>query len=287
MANTYVYYNKVKDLYSANIVDYSPFKPFRNWNISNLEDLSARSAISVIANGKDTVVYELNKNRIVPIASLTKLITAYVVMEHYNMNDIIVITQEAVDMPEISGSLTAGEQLKVQDLVYSMLVESSNDATHALAHEKGINEFVRLMNETAKELDLNYTHFVNPIGLDPEFELLSHNYSTAYDLGILAHKILEKHPEIFEITKNDSIEIYYADGRFHHKAENTNLILDKYPNMLGGKTGKTDMAGECLLVVMPQPRSEDGYVINIILGSSNRFSDMQKLLNWQQSAFIW
>ena len=287
MAKTYVYYNKTKDLYNANIIDYSHFKPFRNWNVSNLEDLSARSAISIVANGEDTVVYEMNKDRIVPIASLTKLMTAYVVMENYNMNDIIVITQEAVDKLEITGNLTAGEQIKVQDLLYSMLVESSNDATYALAADMGIDNFVFEMNQTAKELNLNYTHFVNPIGLDPEFELLSHNYSTAYNLGILAHKILKKYPEIFEITKNESIDVYYADGRFHHKAENTNLILEEYPNMLGGKTGKTDMAGECLLVIMPQPKNDKGYVINVILGSSDRFSDMQRLLNWQKIAFIW
>ena len=287
MAKTYVYYNRTKDLYSANIVDYSHFKPFRNWNISDLQDLSARSAISIVANGKDTIVYELNKDRIVPIASLTKLMTAYVVLDNYLLDDVVVITQEAVDVPEISGILTAGEQIKVKDLLYSMLVESSNDAAYALASDMGLDSFMFEMNETAKDLGLDYTHFVNPIGLDPEFELLSHNYSTAHDLGLLAHKILQDKPEIFEITKNEDIDIYYADGRFHHKAENTNLILDNYPDMLGGKTGNTDMAGECLLVVMPHPKHKGGYVINIILGSSDRFGDMEKILNWQKIAFIW
>jgi serine-type D-Ala-D-Ala carboxypeptidase (penicillin-binding protein 5/6) len=287
MAKTYVYYNRTKDLYSANIIDYSHFKPFRNWKISDLQDLTARSAISIVANGKDTVVYELNKDRIVPIASLTKLMTAYVVLDNYLLDDIIVITQEAVDVPELSGTLTAGEQIKVKDLLYSMLVESSNDAAYALAADMGMDDFIFEMNRTAKKLELDYTHFVNPIGLDPEFEILSHNYSTAYDLGLLAHRILDDKPEIFEMTRNEEVDLYYADGRFHHKAKNTNAILDNYPTMLGGKTGTTNMAGQCLLVIMPQPKHQGGYIINVILGSTNRFSDMEKILNWQTKAFIW
>jgi len=154
--------------------------------------LSARSAISIVANGKDTIVYELNKDRIVPIASLTKLMTAYVVLDNYLLNDVIVITQEAVDVPEISGTLTAGEQIKVKDLLYSMLVESSNDAAFALANDyNGISEeeFVSLMNLKAQEIGLENTYFINPTGLDV---VDGSNYSSAKDLVVLTTYLFKR-----------------------------------------------------------------------------------------------
>ncbi len=174
-----------------------------------------------------------------------------------------------------------------------MLVESSNDAARALAEIIGEKKFVGLMNSEIKKIGIKHTHFVDPIGLDPDFPNQAYNYSTADDLAKFVQYILEqaktdaKIAKIFEITKNTEHMILLSNGNQHHKAQTTDKLLEEFPNIVGGKTGQTPKAKQCLLIILPQPKSEQGYLVSIILGSNNRFGEMKQIINWLEKGFIW
>lgn len=257
----------------------------------SLKDLKivSKSAISVLINNQkeEGVVFEKNTDLELPIASLTKLMTALVVFEVneiYNLSQLITITKEAVDQDENYGQLKSGETLSIKELLYIMLIESSNDAAFALTEPAsgpetgGPESFVNLMNFKAKNLGLGNTYFFNSTGLEPDKPEGHLNYSTAKDLVRLTKYILEKYPQIFEITRNQNYRVLKPDGSLHHFiSENTNELLPEIPEIIGGKTGFTDMAGECFLLVLKAPKNS-GYFINIILGSEYRFEEMREII---------
>ena len=92
--------------------------------------------------------------------------------------------------------------------------------------------------------------------------------------------------KIIEMMRKEEHDIVLANGNFHHKAISTNKILDEFPDMLGAKTGQTPKAKQCFLVILPKPKGE-GYLINVILGSDDRFKEMKKIINWLNKAFVW
>ncbi len=299
VVNEYVYWQRTKDIYNVALIDapidYSYFKPFRNWEVGDLEDIEAGAAITLVSSTKENknrVIFEKNASKILPIASLSKIMTAYIVIKNYNLEDTKIITQEIVNTEENKGQFSVGEEFTAKELLYSALVESSNDAARALEDIMGRKEFMNLMNSEAKEMGLSRTHFVDPIGLDPDFPDEGYNYSSAKEFALLvSHIILESQEnpqleQIFEIMRTQEHEILLSDGRFHHTAYNTNKLLDKFPDIIASKTGQTPRAGQCLLVVLPQPKG-DGYIINIILNSNDRFGEMEKIINWLEHAFIW
>jgi D-alanyl-D-alanine carboxypeptidase len=290
----YISGQAIKNLYLAEMarrpVDYSFLKPFRNWKIENPE-IEATSALSLfLKENSQKTLFEKEKNKPLPIASLTKLLTAYLVIKNYDLESKVKITKKAIETEEDTGNFKPGEVFYVKDLLYSMLMESSNDAAMALAQIMGEKKFVRLMNLEAKKIGLTNTHFVDPIGLDPDFLGQGYNFSTAKDLATLIQFLIEeakrdqKTALIWEILKTKEYKLYKARGGFHHKVVSTNKILDKFPDIFGGKTGYTPMAKECFVLVLKDKR---GYFINIILGSKDRFGEMEKLINWINKAYIW
>ncbi len=293
----YSYWQNTRDIYSASLisrpVDYSFLKPFRAWNIPALENLSARSsAIMVASEPSERFIFEKNSNKIVPIGSISKLLTAYVTLNNYNLDEAITISEEAQNTIGIRGYFSAGERITVNDLLHSMLIESSNDSAKALADAIGEQEFIRQMNEVVEKIGLQYTYFSGPIGLDVSSQGGSYNYSTARELGMLVSYLLkeaetnEKVATIFEATRLKEYDVGYSDGRFHHTAHTTNRIIEEFPEFVTAKTGHTPLAGQCLIMVKPHPKNQ-GYVIYVILGSGNRFEDMRKIINWSQEAFLW
>ncbi len=297
IANEYLYWKKTKDIYTAAIVsapvDYSFLKPFRNWKIGELEGINAKSAISLVTDsGNPRIIFDKSPEQIMPIASLTKLLTAYISLQNYDLNQEVVVSQRAVDTEENTGALKVGEKFTVDQLLHTMLIESNNDAARVLAEIMGERQFINLMNQEMEKIGLKYTHFVDPIGLDPDFLGQGYNYSTANDLAMLIRYILQeadKNPKIakiFEITRNQKYQITLANGRPHHEAINTNKLLAEFPDTFGAKTGQTPIAGQCLLVILPQPKNK-GHIINIILDSNDRFKDMENIINWINSAFVW
>jgi D-alanyl-D-alanine carboxypeptidase len=235
-------------------------------------EIEAESAISMWLNEEEKILFEKEADKSLPIASLTKLMTSYIVLEYYpDLSQNIEIPQEAVFQEGDFGNLKVGEKLLVKDLLHIMLIESSNDAAFALTEIIGKDGFVNLMNLEAKYLGMENTNFVDPSGISIE------NRSSSKDLIILTKELLDK-PLIWEILQKPEFDLYKEDGVFHHKLVNTNELLNKIPGILGGKTGYTLEAKGCFLLVLKAPQGQ-GYIVNVILGTDERFGEMEKLIN--------
>lgn len=260
---------------------------------SENSEISAQSIISVLidSQGKEEIIFEKDISKKLPIASLTKLMTALIVLETYDIDQEVIISKKAMEQPEEKGMLSPGENLSVENLLHIMLIESSNDAAYALAEGKivgqeeciGEEKFVEMMNLKAKDLGLGNTYFINSVGIGETDEI--EHYSTSEDLVKLSQYIMKEYPQIFEISRKKSYEVLNSDGSLHHFiASNTNKLLDLPTKtwwgieMIGCKTGWTPEAQGCLLLVM-EKENQDGYLINVILGSEDRFEEMKKLIN--------
>jgi len=274
----------------ANQMEFAQFirdiKPLRDNTVADLE-INAKAVISILLNdhGGEKVLFEKNPEEALPIASLSKLTTVDVILKNYDLTKEIVITKEAVSQEENFGKLKVDDVLTVEQLLYPLLMESSNDAAFALANDyDGVDEkvFVEMMNEDARDLGLNNTHFVNSSGLDPsETEPKEKiNVSSARDLSQLT-KYLLKTPLVWEILSTPKIILY------GETLVSTNKLLGVMPGIIGGKTGYTDTALGCFVLVTEAPNSK-GQIINIILGTPNdRFGEMKKLINWTDQAYQW
>ncbi|MBZ9569445.1 D-alanyl-D-alanine carboxypeptidase [Patescibacteria group bacterium] len=236
--------------------------------------IQAESVVSVWIkpDGEEKILFEKEIEKVLPIASLAKLMTANVVLEYYpDLSQTIEISQEAVFQTEDFGDLKIGERLSVKDLLYIMLIESSNDAAFALTEIIGEEGFVGLMNLEAKFLGMENSYSVDSTGISSE------NRSSVKDLIILTKHLLER-PLIWEILGEPEFDLYGPDGVFHHKLLNTNELLGEIPQTVGGKTGFLPEAKGCFLLVLKAPKNK-GFLINVILGSENKFEEMKKLIN--------
>ena len=249
------------------------------YKVQEEPQMSAESAILVEINkqGEEQMVFKKNEKEKMAIASLTKLMTGLVALEFYQPKLETKISEKAVSQPEQTGFLKIGERLKVEDLLYIALIESSNDAAFALAEIIKQESFVDLMNLKAEDIGLKDTHFFNSNGIDGG--AFDTNYSTAEDLIKLAKYVWIKRPLIVEILSNKKYSLYLENGRLHHIIYNTNTLLGENPKIISGKTGFTSKAGECLLLFFKGEKAEN-YYIAIVLNSQNRFEDMKKLIKY-------
>lgn len=264
--------------------------PARNAEINDIgpQELSASSAFVVWTdnNGRRKALFQKNAGEKLPIASVSKLMVANIVLNNYDLSDVVEIDKEAVAREENFGNLKVGERLSVHNLLYILLMESSNDAAWALAERMGINNFVREMNREAGELNLSDTYFINPNGVDPDIPNGPFNYSTARDLSKLAQALYEEKPFVWDILGLSAFDLYMPDGNFHHTLRNTNELIGRVPRLIGGKTGWTPIAKGCLILLQRGPNNQ-GIIIYVILGSDDRFGEMTKLVNWTNQAWNW
>ncbi|MBZ1356706.1 MAG: serine hydrolase [Candidatus Nealsonbacteria bacterium] len=268
--------------------------PLRNWDVPTpIIGASGFLVASIEPEGKPKILFDKNRTQRLPIASIAKLMTAVIVLEEYNLNEVIAITEEAFLKDHMrTNVLYPGETYKVKDLLYASLIESSNTAAHALAQRAtapyyqpiSANLFVNRMNQKAVTLGMNNTRFINPSGLDPANPRDVAGYSTPDDLLILAEYLLKK-PKIWEILSIKEFNLKTNEGSFKYIMSNTNGLLDE-PGIIGGKTGQTARARGCLFMVSKNPKSE-GYLISIILGSQDRFGETRTLLRTAKEAFHW
>jgi len=253
-------------------------------------DVSAKAFLSVFVydNGKAKQLAQEDSYVPLPIASITKLMTALTTIEEYDIEQKVQITREALEVEGRSGNFLLGDVFTVQDLLYPLLMESSNDAAVALASLAGEEEFVDLMNFNARSLGLSQTSFSNPTGLDPKDPGAPVSYSTAQDVATLSMYLLRSHPEIFDILSQKEFALYTPDNQYHHTISNTNILLNDtewQTKIIGGKTGWTILARGTLLHVVRGPRN--GIIISVILGSEDRFADMKMLLSWVYESYVW
>ena len=235
---------------------------------------SARAVL--VATGAGEVLYERNAERELPMASITKLMTAIVVLERKRPRDLMTVRETAAGVGESSVHLQVGEKLSVRDLLAAALIQSANDAAFALAAGTAgdVSEFVALMNAKARQLGLTHTHFVRPDGLD-----VPGHYSSARDVLKLARVAMKK-PLVRRLVAMQSATI--AGGR---SLFSWNDLLGRYPGLFGVKTGHTDAAGWCEVAAA---RRDGVTIYTVVLGSptrAQRNADLARLLAWGQDFF--
>ncbi len=242
---------------------------------------TARSVLLVDVNSMADL-YEYNADLRLPMASLTKLMTALIIIENHNLDDIVDISKVSSVTEGSTMHLRYAEKLTVRKLLKGLLMNSGNDAAVALAqyHSGTVYAFVNEMNARAKELFMTQTHFVNPHGLDS-----SVHYSSSRDLSVLARKLWQ-HKEIRTIVNTQfdtvfsefftvSVDGEEKDIQIEHQLKNTNKLLGGNFHVHGMKTGTTPNAGQCLLLAIEK---DNKFYFLVILGSSDRYQDARNIL---------
>lgn len=239
-----------------------------------LDSLSASAYITARGGMPVETRYEKNSHERRAPASLTKVMTAVIVMEQIPENEIVTITDHAVATEGVAGRVLAGERFRADDLMKMMLIVSSNDAAAAFADHfttKG-DDLVARMNEKARELGMNDTHFANSSGLDAD-----DHYTTAFDLALLASYSL-RHEKIWEVLSEKADTVYSVDEKTpHHLVSNNPIVQEGLNGVRGSKTGYTDNALGCMITAL-----DDGHIV-VVLGSHDRAQDTEMLIDALQN----
>lgn len=211
-------------------------------DISSLSQLNARYALLMDAANR-RVLFEKAGYEKVPMASTTKIMTLLVALENANPEDIVTVSSYAASMPDVQLNIRAGEQYRLGDLFYSLMLESHNDTAVAIAEHVGgsVEGFAAMMNEKAKELGAYNTNFVTPNGLDAP-----NHYTTAYDLALIASYAIEN-PQFLEIVQTPSYSFHEQGGKRSFTVNNKDRFLNSYEGAIGIKTGFTGNAGYCFV----------------------------------------
>jgi len=236
---------------------------------------AARALVADLRSGEDFVAVEPTNRW--PLASLTKLVSAVVVLREFDLNQAVTIgiTDLLPTNRDQERTLTAGDRYSARDLLRITLSASNNEAAEALASSYGRANFVSSMNNLARQWELENTNFDDPTGLSAS------NQSTLSDLKKLMLRIHDEYPEILEITRAKSWTIREIDTGKTKTMRSTNLFAGQ-AGFVGGKTGYTDEAGGNLVSVF---RHRERPVLFVVLGDADRFGDTEKLLNWFKSNF--
>jgi serine-type D-Ala-D-Ala carboxypeptidase (penicillin-binding protein 5/6) len=238
------------------------------------------SATGVVVLDVDSGVflYKRNADMSLSPASTTKIVSALVVLDSMNLDDIVTV-KEASSEGQVMG-LFNGERISVENLLYGLLIHSGNDAGFALAeaYPGGLKSFVSAMNHKAQSLHLTGSTFTNPVGFDdPNHKM------TALDLARLSsvalrNRVIAKMVAIPAITISDATHTYY------HSLKNVNQLLGKIPGVSGIKTGWTEEAGENLVTFVERDGKK---IIFVVLRSKDRFADTIKLIDWAFTNYTW
>ncbi len=236
------------------------------------------------------VLFEKNAHRLLNPASLTKIMTSLIAMEHSDGDDIVTVTREALYLPSDSSAagIEPGQQFKMSTLQYALMLPSGNDAANAIAiHISGsVEEFAKLMNEKAEELGLQ-SRFENPHGLTGD-----NHKSTAYDLAQITVEAM-KYPEFQDYSGQFYVEEYELTTNEKYYLTHTHRMIkgnDAYydPNVIAGKTGWTSDAGNCLMTVYEKDGKQ---LIAVVLNSDSDeiqkaiYVDTENIINYGYNNF--
>ncbi len=251
-------------------------------------EIAARAYLLVDLTAQQTLA-ELDADKPIEPASLTKLMTAYIVFDALKAKKISLqqtfgVSERAWKMPGSRMFVDPKMKVPVEDLIKGMIVQSGNDATMALAEGVGgtVEHFVQMMNAQAKVLGMKSTGYKNPEGLTEPGHM-----TTARDLSILAGRLMQDFPDYVGYY---AIKKYRYPGTPASNETNRNLLLFRDPSVDGLKTGHTDAAGFCLIATAKREAPSVGQrrLLSIVLGASSenaRATESQKLLNWGYTAF--
>jgi D-alanyl-D-alanine carboxypeptidase len=273
--------NNVRDKIDQNQRAEQQITPKRDFQtveqVKDFKDIAvqARAAYFIDLHSGQVLVEKDSEERL-PMASITKLMTALIVIEKTDLNEIVTVPSNETRFGDSTMGLVRSDRLTVYNLLQGLLINSGSDAVLTMAMYTAGTEanFVSLMNERATMLGLSNTQFTNPVGWDE----VGH-YSTAHDLAILTTVAL-KNPTIKEIVAKKSALVVSATGR-RYLLTNTNLLLSN--KFLGAKTGTTYAAGECLASYYVD---RDKELVGVVLDSSARFRETSSLIDLVSQRFI-
>jgi D-alanyl-D-alanine carboxypeptidase len=232
------------------------------FNYLDLSDLSSDVVFIKEINGK--TLFQKNADKQKDIASITKLMSAYLGYKIFSSQDDFIFDRESINQEGNVGYFYVGEKISRDDILKASLVASSNDAIYLLAKTYSLEEFVSLMNQKAQEWKMLQTNFADPTGLGK-------NLSNARDLFVMLTKIYSETPEIFNFTRLEKVTI---NGKI---LWTTNILLPKYSSIIvGAKTGYKETAGENLVMILKFDNSP--FIGVILLDSKDRFDDAEKII---------
>lgn len=248
------------------------------------------SAQGVYAIDLDSGITLYEKNADAPLlpASTTKIITALVALDSFQLDSVLTVT----DGGKVTGQkmgLYRGESIRFEDLLYGLLVYSANDAAMTIADNYctrskfgvaetcGYDAFVKAMNTKAMELSMVNSHFDNPVGLDGN----SHR-STAKDL-VRVSEVAMRNPTFAKVVGTGEVTVSDVSGKSIYNLKNLNKLLGEIPGVIGVKTGWTESARENLVTYI----HNDHKIMIAILGSTDRFGETKELIDWIYRSYDW
>lgn len=256
-------------------------------NDGNDTELTAKASLLVNRTDNNVIYADNVYNKLYP-ASLTKLLTALIVLKYSELTDMVTVSYNASHITESGAKVCGfaeGDQISLEEMLNSMLVYSGNDAAVAIAEHVGgsVEDFVKMMNQEAKRIGAVHSNFVNPNGLHDDKQ-----YTTAYDLYLIFNELL-KYDTFRSIINQASYTANYKDKDGNDKEKTfrtTDLylkgdkVLDSDLTVIGGKTGTTSKAGNCLILLSKDKLSKE--YISVILkasGSEDLYAEMTHLLS--------
>ncbi len=292
---------KVKDIPNIKRVISLPKKPqialvpIRNKNVKDPYIEARRVALIDVDSG--TLLYGKDQDTRVPIASDTKVMTATVVLQNYNLSDVVTVSKESANINGSVMGLKPGEKITTLSLLNGLLLPSGNDAAFALAEHYGqvmkpgatqdeaIQAFVDEMNREAKKLGMNDTHYLNPAGLDDDA------LSTARDQGRLMAYAL-KNKTFSQIVHKPNATVSSTDGEIVHNLDSSDRLVTQemyYEGIIGGKTGFTPLAGHNLIAEADRDNHKLVAVIfsTYSLAANASAIQVRDLLNWGYNNYTW
>ncbi|MEN6350622.1 MAG: D-alanyl-D-alanine carboxypeptidase family protein [Syntrophomonas sp.] len=219
------------------------------------------------------VLYEVNAHEHLSPASVTKIMTALLVVEKGDLKKEVTISQTAADTPESSIWLEPGDELTREQLLYAAMLNSANDAVIALTESVAGSEknFVELMNRRAEQLGMKDTHFCNPHGLETKG-----HYTTAYDLALVSREALNN-ATFRQVVSTKTKTIPWTGKDYDHLLINQNRLLYRYDDAIGIKTGYTKQAGNC---VVGAAQKNSLVLIAVAMNSPSVYDDLQQMLDY-------
>lgn len=251
------------------------FPKFTAVSQTEVPKISAKSGF-FIETKSGQVLYMKNGRQRLPVASLVKVMTVLIALEHKNMDEQFLVSKSAAEMEPDKMLLIAGERLTLKELLSGIFLVSANDSAEVLAEETtgSREEFIKLMNEKAKQLGMVDTYFANPTGLDED---TNNSYSSSYDLAILTRYLIRNYPQVVDISKSEHIFLPQTENHQDYDMYSGINLLTTYSGVVGFKTGYTPEAGLTLITLA----RKNGYeIIGVLLGSESRRDEARGLLDY-------
>lgn len=253
---------------------------------SELRQLYAQSAVLMDADS-GRVLFEKNGYEQRPMASTTKIMTLIVTLENANLDEIVTVSQYAAGMPDVQLGIRKGEQYRLGDLLYSLMLESHNDSAVAIAEHVGgsVEGFAQMMNAKARDIGCYNTYYITPNGLDATDEGGTHS-TTAEDLARTMRYCISQSPkreEFLTITRTSSYSFGDTEGLRSFTVGNKNAFLTMMEGALSGKTGFTNNAGYCYVGALK--REDRTFIVALLAcgwpnNRSYKWSDTRKLMSY-------